>query len=274
MGYFRSINRKKRNKRRLSIILLVILLMITFIFFLSKKIKINKDYITKVAFGYYFIDTKEIKIKPGVKKNSLSSDQIVYIYNTHDSEKYAYNKINEYNLDYNVTFASQILKANLDDLGINTVVETSLVSDLLKKNNYAYSKSYEVSRLFLEQSIINYPTLKYFIDLHRDSASYDVTTCIINDKKYAKVMFVIGLENQNFEKNKKLAILINDKIKEYSECLSRGILEKKGEGVNGIYNQDFNENVILIEVGGLYNTIEEVGNSLDILAKAIKEVIL
>lgn len=252
--------------------------MITFIFFLSKKIKINKDYIAKVAFGYFFIDTKEIEIEPNIikseNKSTLSSDQIVYIYNTHDSEKYAYNKINEYNLDYNVTFASQILKANLDDLGINTVVETSLVSDLLKKNNYAYSKSYEVSRLFLEQSIINYPTLKYFIDLHRDSAPYEVTTCIINDKKYAKVMFVIGLENQNFEKNKELASLINDKINEYNECLSRGILEKKGEGVNGIYNQDFNENVILIEVGGLYNTIEEVGNSLDILAKAIKEVIL
>ena len=277
MGYFRSINRKKRNKRRFLMFFFIIILLIIFVLLFNKKVKINKDYIAKIALGYFFVDTKKIEIEPNViksEKEELSiNEPIVYIYNTHDGEKYAYNKVNEYNLDYDVTFASHILKANLDDLGINAFVETSSVSNQLRKNNYSYAKSYEVSRVFLEQMIISYPSLKYFIDLHRDSAPYEVTTCTINEKKYAKLLFVIGLENQTFASNKKLAVLINDKIKEYNECLSRGILEKKGEGVNGIYNQDFNENVILIEVGGLYNTIEEVANTIEILAKSFYQVI-
>ena len=122
--------------------------------------------------------------------------------------------------------------------------------------------------------IVN-PTLEYFIDLHRDSSSYEVTTCIINEKKYAKILFVIGLENLNYLKNKELVSNLNERLKNVNVCLSRGILEKKGPGANGIYNPDFNENVILIEVGGQYNTIEEVNNTLEVfafeLANLIKE---
>ena len=47
------------------------------------------------------------------------------------------------------------------------------------------------------------------------------------------------------------------------------MLEKKGPGVNGKYNQDFNPNTILIEVGGQYNYIEEVNNSLKIVAQVL-----
>ena len=48
-------------------------------------------------------------------------------------------------------------------------------------------------------------------------------------------------------------------------------MEKKGVGVNGIYNQDFNKNIILIEVGGQYNYIEEVNNTLKIISQVIYE---
>ena len=44
-------------------------------------------------------------------------------------------------------------------------------------------------------------TLKYFIDIHRDSVKRDVTTTTIGDLSYAKVMFVLGLENDNYLEN-------------------------------------------------------------------------
>ena len=50
-------------------------------------------------------------------------------------------------------------------------------------------------------------------------------------------------------------------------------MNKSGKWVNGIYNQDFDENVFLIEVGGQYNNIEEVKNSIDVLAKVIFEYV-
>ena len=38
-------------------------------------------------------------------------------------------------------------------------------------------------------------------------------------------------------------------------------------------NEDFNKNVFLIEIGGLYNYIDEVDNTLKVLAKYLKEYI-
>ena len=39
--------------------------------------------------------------------------------------------------------------------------------------------------------------------------------------------------------------------------------------MNGIYNQDLSEKSVLIELGGQYNKIEDINNTLDILAESI-----
>ena len=64
---------------------------------------------------------------------------------------------------------------------------------------------------------------------------------------------------------------INNIINAKYPNLSRGIMKKKGYGVNGIYNQDLDSNVILIEIGGHENNIDEVNNTLELVADAIKE---
>ena len=71
-------------------------------------------------------------------------------------------------------------------------------------------------------------------------------------------MFVLGLENENYLENKKVISEINDYLNLNYKGLSRGIYEKKGSGVNGVYNQDFSPNTMLIEIGGVDNTIDEV----------------
>ncbi len=48
-------------------------------------------------------------------------------------------------------------------------------------------------------------------------------------------------------------------------------IKKEGPFVNGVYNQDFSSRVILIELGGNENTIEEVYRSLIILGEALDE---
>ena len=63
--------------------------------------------------------------------------------------------------------------------------------------------------------------------------------------------------------------LLNEKIVAFDDSLSRGVLKKDNAGANGIYNQDFDPNTILIEVGGQYNNIEEVNNSLKVFASII-----
>ena len=124
----------------------------------------------------------------------------------------------------------------------------------------------------METAKKNNPTLKYYIDLHRDSLTHDKTTLIIDNKSYAKILFLIGLENANYQENLDFTTRISNLLNEKVPGLSKGIYKKEGPFVNGVYNQDFSSRVILIELGGNENTIEEVYRSLIILGEALDEV--
>ena len=169
--------------------------------------------------------------------------------------------------------ASYYLQEKLSDLGLNTIVEKRMIKDALNKNNWVYKDSYKASRIYLENTYQNNTSLKYFIDLHRDSSLKSKTTTTIDGKSYARVMFLVGLEHDNYNANLKVATDINNLIKAKYPSLTRGIYKKSGPGVNGIYNQDFNSNCILIELGGQYNTMLEVSNTIDILAKILYDYI-
>lgn len=204
---------------------------------------------------------------------SKITEPILYIYNTHQSEGYQKSNNASYNITPSVLMASYILRESLNDLGIPTMVETNDITELLRINSWKYSYSYAASKILLEDAINKNPSLSYFIDLHRDSMSYEVTTTTYQNKKYAKVLFVIGKDNPNYEKNLKMAESINNYIKKINPDLSRGISLKGGSGVNGIYNQNISPNAILIEIGGQYNNITEINNTLTILAEAIREYV-
>ena len=121
----------------------------------------------------------------------------------------------------------------------------------------------------MEKRSLENPNLKYFLDIHRDSVKKSITTTTINDIKYARIMFLLGLENKNYLENKEVITKLNDYINKNYPNLSRGIYEKQGKGVNGIYNQDYHKNVLLIEVGGYENTIDEVNNSLKVISETL-----
>ena len=97
------------------------------------------------------------------------------------------------------------------------------------------------------------------------------TTTEINGKQYAKTIFLIGLENPNYTENLVFTEKINNLMNERYPNLSKGIYKKGGEGVNGVYNQDFSPYLILLEIGGYENNIDEVNNTLDLVSIAIKE---
>ena len=145
--------------------------------------------------------------------------------------------------------------------------------DIIIKLSNERVKSWKKSKTFLEKAKEKYPSLKFYIDVHRDSVKYSITTKTINDKKYARVMFLIGLENKNYEENLKVTEAINNEVEKKYPGLSRGIYKKKGKGVNGVYNQDFSSNCILIEFGGNKNTIDEVYNTVIALGEIISNYI-
>lgn len=191
---------------------------------------------------------------------------LVYIYNTHDKEDYVNPDYSIYNINCNVKTASYILQDKLKEYNINSIVEERSPTNEVSKNKLDYKYTYSYSRTYLEEAIKNYPSVKIFIDLHRDGVKKEVSTAVINGTSYAKLMFFLGLGHENSKDNQKLVNDLENIIKkDYKEILRNTFIRK-----NDSYNQDLSPNSFLIEVGGNYNTIEEVYNSLDILAYAIK----
>lgn len=196
----------------------------------------------------------------------------VYIYNSHQSEEYDGEALEEYNIKPGVMMASYILQDKLEKAGVSSLVLEDNLIDYMNLNNMSHAKSYEVSRTFVNSAIKD-KSYKLIIDLHRDSVSKDTVTTVINNKSCAKIMFVNGLDYDTSDDNLTNANKLNDMIKEKYSSLTRGVLTKGGDGVNGVYNQDLNANLLLIEIGSQYSTIDEVLNTLELLAPIIAEYV-
>ena len=197
------------------------------------------------------------------------NNPIIYIYNSHQLENYNSENLDIYGITPNVLMASYILKEKLNSRGLSTIVEDVNLSEFLNLNNWDYASSYKASRIFMLDKKNKYSSLKYYIDIHRDSVSKEVTTTNINGKAYAKILFVIGLEHDNYKENLAFSEELNNLVNKYYNGLSRGISKKEGPGVDGIYNQDISPNTILIEVGGVGNNINEVLNTMEALSNIL-----
>lgn len=183
----------------------------------------------------------------------------IYIYSTHQNEKYNDGKT--------VVDASLYLVDKLEDEGFQVVVELNDFNKYAKKNGYGYDALYEVSRIFFEQALIEYGGFDYVIDLHRDGVGSANTSVIKDEISYAKMMFVISSAHNHHQMQTTTAQnwmkLGNDKVK--------GIFKNINKKYYTIFNQDLIEHVYLLEMGSNNNSIVEVQNSIDVFVSVFKE---
>ena len=218
----------------------------------------------------YYTNEKKKKLE---KELTITKEPIIYIYNSHQTEEYMPTSFVEYSVRPTVEMNNYILEEKFEKEGFTTYVEEERIKEILNKNNWNYAGSYLASRTLLEKRKQEYPSLKYFIDVHRDSLPKSRTTVTINKKDYATILFIVGLENKNYQENLSFTEKINNKLNEKYPNLSKGIYKKEGEGVNGVYNQDFSPRTILVEMGGPENSIEEVLNTSLAFSDCFLEVI-
>ena len=197
----------------------------------------------------------------------------IYIYNTHQHENYSNKNLEIYNITPNVMMASYLLKEKLNQLGVPTVVEEANLIEFMRLNNWEHKDSYKASRFYIIDAMNKYKNLDLLIDLHRDSLSKEASTTEIDGKNYAKILFVVGLDNPSYQENLNLANKIHELVSNKYPTLSRGVLTKKGPLNDGVYNQDLSSKMILLEVGAQYNTIDEVLNTIEVLSHIFKEII-
>lgn len=194
---------------------------------------------------------------------------IVYVYNTFQTDKYKSNYFNSYSVSSYVTQASFMLKEYLSSFNIGSIVEEESVVKVLKEQNIMYSNTYAASRILMEEASKNHPDLEMFFDLQVSDYEREATTVEIDGENYAKILFVVGTDNGTYLENQEFATELNGILESINPALSRGVSLRGGVGYQGIYNQDFSSKVLLIQVGGINNTIDEVNRSMKILAEVI-----
>lgn len=220
---------------------------------------------------------KDEEDKTEVPSND-SGEYKIYIYHTHNRESF-FSMVPEakvpnqaFHRKNNITVIGKRLGEKLNEKGIKTYVDTTDIQGILAERNMKYYQSYSVSREVVMEAMKQHNEVELVFDLHRDAVRKDVTTINIDGKSYAKVMFVIGTGNPKFEKNLELANKLHTLLQKKYPGLSRGAIEKpKTSGSNGVYNQDLAPHSLLIEIGGVDNTIEELNNTVDALADIISE---
>ncbi|MFP7477842.1 stage II sporulation protein P [Terribacillus saccharophilus] len=203
---------------------------------------------------------------------STGEKDVVYIYHTHNQESYlpsldAEQEDNAYNKNANVTDAGEAMAKRLEELGIGTIADKTDIGAILNENGMAYHQSYDASRGVVEAAVAENKDVSFVFDIHRDSLKRKDTTKEIDGKTYAKVVFVVGAENKEFEKNLKLATDLHKKIEAEYPGLSRGVITKQGAGVDGVYNQDVSDKAALLEIGGAENTLEEATLTAELFAE-------
>ncbi len=199
------------------------------------------------------------------------------LYFTHTRESYLPTLKGVTNPDYamhsqiNVTKVGDMVKTDLEQLGIGTSIDKTDIVQNLNKKGLKYYAAYQESRPLVQAAMASNRDLLYLIDIHRDAQRRNVTTGTINGKSYAKLAFVVGEEHPNYEQNLKVATELHKLLESKYKGISRGVIAKKGSGTNGKFNQDLSSNAMLIEFGGVDNTFEELERSAQAFAEVFAD---
>lgn len=253
------------NKVKIHFCLFLFLLSFIYLYDNLKKIDLfNLFNDSSIEITSSILDTSFSENKKENYKKLLNNTEkpLVYFYNTHQTEEY---KSSDYNIAPTVVTVSQMLKEKLKEEGINSIVEESSIKKGLDKYNYDYSGSYAISMMYLKNKKSKNPSLKYYFDIHRDSVKGRSSRVMIKNKSHAKIMFLVGKNHENYKQNVNNIKIMEDYLNKYY----KGILRETYYQPLYSYNQEYNQNLFLIEIGGVDNTLEELYNTSLALGEAI-----
>lgn len=258
-------------------------LMIYWIFFLggTQFISTSFNHLSS-AININSIKGPSIENKPITDLGCKSTKPEVFIYHTHNTESfrsftgetipYASNDHNE-----NITAVGKKLSQFLNEKNVPALHNDADINSILKEKGWSFSKSYEVSGEIVQSALNKYENLKLVIDIHRDSQIRSDTTYTINGQDVGRIALIVSKNSKKFKENKRIADLVGMRIEEKYPGLLRGVFIKEpyndGTFENQNYNQDLFGQSLLIEVGGVENTLEEEFRSIEILSEVIKDVL-
>ncbi|WP_019422538.1 stage II sporulation protein P [Paenibacillus sp. OSY-SE] len=208
-------------------------------------------------------------------KSKTNLNNYVFIYHSHNRESWnpelEKQSSNPNDAKTNITLVGKRLQEQLEKQGIGAVHSNEDYSSSIK--GYNWNMSYKYSKQTVKEAMAQNKELQFFFDIHRDALRRKDSTVEIKGKSYAQVYFIIGHRNPNWKENESFASEIHEKLEDRYPGISRGIWGKSAAQGNGEYNQSLSPNSVVIEVGGIDNTLEESYRTADVLADLIAEIV-
>ncbi len=220
---------------------------------------------------------REFPITSSIPKN----EPLVLIVHTHGSESYLDTGYDFYSPDetfrsleekQTVVHIGEVLCERLNSLGINTVHDKTMY-DLTD-----FNKSYNYSREGIKKALSEHPSIRFVIDLHRDSVFDSKGNNIkpltnINGEDCAQLMLVVGTNeggavHPNWRDNLTVATHLQDMMNRMYPTLARPINLR-----SSAFNQALATGSVLLEVGSCGNTVEEAENAITLFAEAYAAMI-
>lgn len=267
----------KKNMQILSVIVFVLFLFPVVIQFIPEGSTMSSAKIIKEnAFIVYASNImeepkdEEEEVKP---VDNATDPSKVLLYFTHSQEAYepmtkaADGKVAVSHQTENVMKMGEKLKNQLIVHGVETdMLDVDNNKEMVKKN-IPYWRAYKEIRPHVKQKISE-KDYDLIIDVHRDSIGPEATTIVHEGERYAKVSFVVGTDHANYKLNMHKTMTLKKEMDKIIPGITKNLLPKGGQGVDGKYNQDLSPNIILIELGGIGNTEDELNRTVAIIAEA------
>ena len=213
-----------------------------------------------------------------MKINQSSNGPKVLIFHTHSQEAFADSKAGD--TSTSIVGMGKHLSEQLNALGIETIHHAG-VYDLIN-GKLDRSKAYQQAEVGVKEILNQYPSIEVVIDLHRDGVPE--TTHLVTEiegKQVAKIMYFNGLcrtksngdltsmPNPYIQDNLALSLQMQLESEKQFSGFTRRIYLKGYR-----YNMHLMPKTLLIEAGAQTNTVEEVKNAMDLLAKILSKVLL
>ena len=205
-----------------------------------------------------------LKITPSALQNlSLDGNPLVLIVHTHGTEAYnecekdgyydAVQPVRSEDISQNVVSVGTALAGVLNDFGIVTLHDTTMC------DKDSFVRAYKTSATLVKSYLEQYPSIRFVIDLHRDSisspdGSASAPVFSYAGEEAAQLMLVVGTNaaganHPNWSDNLSLALQLQKKLSDDYPGMFRRINLRMAS-----FNEQLSSGYLLLECGAFANS--------------------
>jgi len=201
-----------------------------------------------------------------------ASAPTVLILSTHGTESYAEHASGGYRTSDdsgNVIRTAALIAETLEEAGIG------VIHCRTKFDEEDFTLAYYNASLEIRSQLRDNPSIRYIIDVHRDSVqNTDGTYLAMETDGMAQLMFVVGTDHggsghAGWEDNLALAARLHTAIEEEHPGIMRAVNIRSAS-----FNQQYTQGSLILEIGSCAGSLENALKSAGLFAKALADEII